>query len=108
MVDFSALAARMDAAIIVHLSDAAILDGEPVRGMFTAPWMQPRMGSMHTGIVEPTLVVRDTVAAEATEGSIVEAPEGSVIAPSGCSFDVVRVEPDGSGMTALVLREVQI
>lgn len=108
MVDFSALGARMDAAIIVHLSDAAILDGDPVRGIFTAPWMQPRLGSMHTGIVEPTLVVRDEAAAEATEGSVVEAPVGSLIAPAGCSFDVVRVEPDGTGMTALVLREVAI
>lgn len=99
MPDFAALAARMDAAIIVHLSDPATLDGAPVRGMFAAPWIQPRMGTMHTGIVEPTLVLRGMDAAEATEGSIVEA--------GGKTFDVVNVEPDGTGLTTLVLREVQ-
>ena len=107
MPDFAALAARMDAAIIVHLSDPATLDGEPVRGMFAAPWIQPTLGSMHTGVVEPTLWVRASVAAEATEGSIVDAPAGSAIAPAGGSFEVVRVEPDGTGLTALVLREVR-
>lgn len=99
MPDFAALAARMDAAIIVHLSDPANLDGEPVRGMFSAPWIQPRLGSMHTGVVEPVLVVRDDAAAEAAEGSIVEV--------AGRTFEVVNIEPDGTGLTALVLREVQ-
>ncbi|WP_322999964.1 hypothetical protein [Castellaniella sp.] len=107
MPDFSALAARMDAAIIVHLSDPAILDGAPVRGMFAAPWIQPAMGSMRTDVVEPTFTVRDATAAEAVEGSIVLAPEGSAIAPSGATFAVVSVEPDGTGFTALVLREAQ-
>lgn len=107
MPDFGALAARMDAAILVHLSDPATLDGSPVRGMFAAPWIQPTLGSMHTGVVEPTLWVRDGAAAEATEGSIVAAPEGSIIAPVGATFEVMRVEPDGTGLTALVLREVR-
>lgn len=97
MVDFSALAARMDAAIVSHLSDPAILDGEPVRGMFAAPWRQPSMGSMRTGLVEPTLTLRDVDAAEAATDSVVQV--------AGKTFDVVGVEPDGSGMTALVLRE---
>jgi hypothetical protein len=107
MPDFSALGARMDAAIIVHLSDAATLDGAPVRGMFAAPWIQPSLGTMHTGVVEPTLRVRDSVAASAAEGSIVVAPAGSLIAPSGCTFEVVGIEPDGTGFSALVLRQVQ-
>lgn len=97
MTDFSALAARMDIAIINHLSDPAILDGEPVRGMFAAPWRQPSMGSMRTGLVESTLTLRDQDAVEATESSVVQV--------AGKTFEVVGVEPDGSGMTVLVLRE---
>lgn len=99
MPDFSALAARMDADIYTHLSDPATLDGEAVRGMFQAPWQQPRMGTMGTGIVEPVLVVRDADAAETAEGSTVEV--------AGHAYEVVSIEPDGTGLTALVLREVQ-
>lgn len=99
MVDFNALVARMDGDVYARLSDPATLDGEPVRGMFTAPWMQPRLGSMHTGIVEPTLVLRDAAATAASSTSKVTV--------GGRDYDVVAIEPDGTGLTALALREVQ-
>jgi len=99
MPDFSALAARMDTVIYARLSDLVTLDGAPLRGMFSTPWLQPRMGAMRTGFVEPLLVVRDADSAGAAEGSVVEA--------GGKTFDVVSVEPDGTGLTTLVLREVQ-
>lgn len=98
MPDFSTLAARLDADVYAHLSDPATLDGQPVRGMFTAPWTQPRLGSMHTGIVEPTLVLRDAAAVAATSTS--------KVAVGGRFYDVVGIEPDGTGLTVLVLREV--
>lgn len=97
MIDFRAHAARLDAAVHEHLADTASLDGQPVRGMFAAPWLQPRLGSMRTDIVEPALTLRDEDAAHATTDS--------TVTYDGKSYDVVSVEPDGTGWTALILRE---
>lgn len=96
MTDFSALAARLDSAVFSRLSDPATIDGRPVRGMFRAPWMQPAMGTMQTGLNEPTLVVRDA--------DIAAAAPGSLVVNAGKTFDVVSIEPDGTGTTTLVLR----
>lgn len=96
MTNFSVIAARLDTAVFDRLSDPASIDGRPVRGMFRAPWMQPAMGTMQTGLNEPTLVVRDADAADADQGSLVE--------NAGKTFDVVSIEPDGTGITTLVLR----
>ena len=96
MTDFSTLSARLDASVFSRLSDPATIDGRPVRGMFRAPWMQPTMGTMQTGLNEPTLVVRDV--------DISDAAPGSLVVNSGKTFDVVSIEPDGTGTTTLVLR----
>ena len=96
MTDFSTIAARLDTAVFSHLSDPATIDGRPVRGMFRAPWMQPAMGSMQTGLNEPTLVVRDA--------DVSNAGQGSLVVNAGKTFDVVGIEPDGTGTTTLVLR----
>lgn len=96
MTDFSAIAARLDTAVFSRLSDPASIDGRPVRGMFRAPWMQPVMGTMQTGLNEPTLVVQDADVADAAQGSLIE--------NAGKTFDVVSIEPDGTGTTTLVLR----
>lgn len=97
MTDFSALAARMDSAIFARLSDPATVDGRSVRGMFHAAWLQPRMGNMRTGLLEPALVVRDADA--------VGVAANSLVTHAGKSYDVVSIEPDSTGMTALILRE---
>ena len=96
MTDFSTIAARLDTAVFSRLSDPATIDGRPVRGMFRAPWMQPAMGSMQTGLNEPTLVVRDA--------DVSNAGQGSLVVNAGKTFDVVGIEPDGTGTTTLVLR----
>jgi len=98
MPDFRAKVARMDSALFAHLSDAAVVNGVPVRGMFSAPWSDPRLGSMRTGVVEPTLVLRDADAAGVAQTDVVHVAEKT--------FVVVGVEPDGTGFTTLVLREV--
>lgn len=98
MPDFNTLATRLDTAVYFHLADPATLDGATVRGMFVAPWTQPRLGTMNTGVVAPTLMLRDADAAKAAHGSRVGF--------QGRYFDVVSVEPDGTGLTSLVLREV--
>ncbi len=96
MTDFSTIAARLDTAVFSRLSDPATIDGRPVRGMFRAPWMQPAMGSMQTGLNEPTLVVRDA--------DVANTGQGSLVVNAGKTFDVVGIEPDGTGTTTLVLR----
>jgi len=101
MPDFRAKVARMDSVLFARLSDAATVNGVPVRGMFSAPWTDPRLGSLRTGVVEPTLVLRDVDMAQA--GGV--AP-GNTVAVAGKTFAVAGVEPDGTGFTTLVLREV--
>ncbi|MCG9026718.1 hypothetical protein LH462_11135 [Laribacter hongkongensis] len=97
-MNFAELMAEADSAIFSELADDATLDGQPVRGMFAAPWLAPQIGRLKTALREPHLVLRDADAVTARCGGLVE------VAGSG-RFDVVGIEPDGSGMTVLVLRE---
>ncbi|MCG9076201.1 head-tail joining protein [Laribacter hongkongensis] len=97
-MNFAELMDEADSAIFTELADDATLDGQPVRGMFAAPWLAPQVGRLKTGLREPHLVLRDADAATARRGGLVE------VAGTG-RFEVVGIEPDGSGMTVLVLRE---
>lgn len=96
MSAFRELAADMDEAIFDALADDAVVDGRPVRGMFSAPWLAPQVGRLNTGIVEPHLVVRDDDAAGVENGA--------AVAFDGLAYEVVAIEPDGTGVTVLVLR----
>lgn len=96
MSAFRDLAADMDEAIFDALADDAQVDGRPVRGMFSAPWLAPQVGRLNTGIVEPHLVVRD-----ADAGGV---ENGAHVVFDGLGYEVVAVEPDGTGVTVLVLR----
>lgn len=93
---FRNLAADMDEAIFAALADDAQVDGRPVRGMFSAPWLAPQVGMLNTGIVEPHLVVRD-----ADAGGV---ERGAQVVFDGLGYEVVAVEPGGTGVTVLVLR----
>jgi hypothetical protein len=88
----------MDAVVFDTLHDDATLDGVPVRGMFSAPWLAPELGGRKTGIVEPQIVLLDADAKSANKGSIVEF--------DGDAYTVVSVQPDGTGVTTLILRPV--
>lgn len=98
MIDFSTLAARLDTQVFLRLTDAAAIDDRPVRAIFTAPWLQPRLGSMQTGVLAPTLVIRDA--------DLGDADRGSTAAHLGRNYTVVDIEPDSTGLTTLILREV--
>jgi hypothetical protein len=95
-MNFRDLAVELDAAVFEDLCDEAVIDGRPCLGKFDAPWLQPELGRLRTSIVEPRLVVRDADAAGVARGSLA--------AVLGDDYDVVSIEPDGSGVTALILR----
>jgi len=98
MTTFADIANEADAEIFAALADVATLDGVPVSGMLRSPWLQPQFGSVGTGLVEPQLVIRDI--------DLGESAQGSAVSIDGRDYTVVSVEPDGTGLTALVLREV--
>lgn len=93
---FSDLVADMDSVIFDTLTDDVTINGLPVKGMFYAPWLQPQIGRLNTGIVEPQVVVRDSDALGVEKGNPVVA--------NGGTYEIVNIEPDGSGVTALILR----
>lgn len=47
--------AFMDRALLDVLGDEAEIEGmaEPVPGFFSAPWLQPKLGQINTGVREP-------------------------------------------------------
>lgn len=96
MSAFRELAAEMDSAIFDELADDATIDGRPVRGMFSAPWLAPQVGRLNTGIVEPHLIVQD-----ADAGGV---ENGAQVIFDALGYEVVAIEPDGTGVTVLVLR----
>lgn len=96
-MDFSALTGAMNGVIFKKLGDAVTVDGRPTQGMFIAPWIGPKVGHLPTGINEPHCHIRDQDA--------VGVARGSVVGFCGQNYTVVRIEPDGSGITALILRE---
>ena len=98
-MDFSALCERLDRQVTKRLSDKAVLDDVECRGIFSMAWREPRLGQMDTGLVEPHLKLRDADAATAKRGRRVTV--------GGRDHDVVSIEPDGTGWTALILREVR-
>jgi hypothetical protein len=90
------LVAEMDAAIFEELADDVEIDGAPARGMFSAPWLQPEIGRLKTGLIEPRLEVRD--------GDAAAVKVCSIVVFDGHEYEVVSIEPDGTGITTLVLR----
>lgn len=99
---FRDLAERLDATVFSHLGDPASLNGRPVSGLFAAPWTQPRYGHNSTSLREPILMVRQTDAAGLEPGALVTI---NLPAPDGGDYDFVRPEPDGTGLSVLVLRK---
>lgn len=97
-MDFSTLSARLDAGVFAHLSEPVTVSGVPRRGMFRAPWLGPRLGKQATGVLEPEVVLREADAAGVAQGAAVTV--------GGRDYRVVSIEPDGTGLTALILREV--
>lgn len=98
MTDFSSLTAGMDNIVFNVLADSVTVNGTPIRGMYSAAWRQPDIGTLRTGMVEPVVVVQ---AADAAGLQL-----GAVVVCQGVRHTLISVEPDGAGLVALVLREI--
>lgn len=95
----------VDDVVFETLGDSARIEGhsEPVLGMFSAPWLHPRMGRMNTAIREPRFEIRVANARGLSKGLLVtvEVPE----LDGGGDYDLLQLEPTGDGLVALILRK---
>lgn len=96
-MNFRDLSDGLNPSILAALGDDALLDGRGVRILFAAPWIGPEIGTLRTDIVQPIAYLPEADAADAREGSI--------LAFLGRDYDVVGLEPDGTGWIGLVLRD---
>jgi len=101
---FRDLIADIDAVVFETLGDTARIEGreEPVLGMFSAPWLQPKIGKLNTGLREPRFEIRVSDSQGLEQGMLV-----SVDLPAldgGGDYDLLQLEPSGDGLVALILR----
>ena len=99
------LVADIDSAIFDVLGDTARIEGrtEPVLGMFSAPWKQPQMGRLNTGLREPHFVVRVADSDGLSKGLLVTIDVPDL--DSGGDYDLLQLEPSGDGLVSLILRK---
>lgn len=102
---FRDLLAEVDAVVFETLGDSARIEGrtEPVLGMFSAPWMQPKVGKLNTGLREPRFEIRVSDSHGLSKGLLV-----SIDLPAldgGGDYDLLQLEPGGDGQVALILRK---
>lgn len=98
---FRDLVSDIDDTVFDTLADSGRVEGRPVKGMFSAPWLGPKMGRLNTGLREPRFTIRVADAAGVEPGQVVSI---DLPAPDGGEYDLVELEPDGSGLVALLLR----
>lgn len=98
-MDFQMLSASTDAAVLASCADPAELDGRAVRVLFAEPWSDTRIGSLRTDLTQPMAYLPLSEMAGALTASTLRF--------SGQDFDVVGIEPDGTGWVGLVLRAAQ-
>lgn len=101
-MSFRELVDDMDAQLLDELGDQGMVDGRPVAGFFSAPWLQPKLGRINTGLREPEFVIRVADVADIAPNHLL-----SMDLPSqdgGGSYTIIRLEPDGTGWVTLILR----
>lgn len=104
-MSFRELLEDIDDTVFETLGDSARIEGydEPVLGMFAAPWMQPKMGSLKTALREPKFEIRVRDSQGLKRGLLlsVDLPE----LDGGGDYDLMQLEPGGDGLVALILRK---
>ena len=100
-MSFRDLVSGVDDTVFDTLADSGRVEGRLLKGMFSAPWLGPKMGRLNTGLREPRFTIRVADAAGVEPGQVVSI---DLPAPDGGEYDLVELEPDGSGLVALLLR----
>lgn len=96
----------MDQSLLEVLGDEALIEGsaQPVPGFFSAPWLEPKLGRINTGLREPVFSVRIAEANGIAVGQVLIvqlAPEDG-----GGRYVITKRKPDGTGWINFELREV--
>ncbi|WP_409319813.1 hypothetical protein [Pseudomonas putida] len=100
---FRELITDVDDTVFEALGDTALIEGREVLGMFSAPWLQPKLGQINTGLREPHLVIRvgDNAGVDTRQSVMVDLPPED----GGGNYIITRIEPGGEGLVTLVLRK---
>jgi hypothetical protein len=101
-VSFRDLVDDIDSTVFDTLADTGYIEGRQVLGMFSAPWLQPQMGRLNTGLREPRFVIRlaDADGVDKAQTVRIDLPA----LDGGGVYTLVNVEPGGDGLVALILR----
>jgi len=93
----------IDETVFEVLGDTALIEGREVLGMFSAPWIQPKVGQIRTGLREPHLVIRvgDNAGVESKQKVVIDLPPED----GGGNYTITNIEPGGDGLVTLVLRK---
>lgn len=102
MSGFRDLVATIDATVFDTLADVGYIEGRRVLGMFSAPWLQPKIGRLNTGLREPCFRIRvsDAAGVEQTQTVQIDLPA----LDGGGLYTLVNLEPAGDGLVTLLLR----
>ena len=100
---FRDLVDDVDDVVFDVLGDSAQIDGRPVVGMFSAPWLQPKLGQIRTALREPHLVIRvgDNAGVEVRQRVVIDLPPED----GGGTYTIAGIEPGGDGLVTLILRK---
>ncbi|MFG0501305.1 hypothetical protein ACF8GD_01480 [Pseudomonas putida] len=93
----------VDDTVFDVLGDTAFIEGREVLGMFSAPWLQPKLGQIRTALREPNLVIRvgDNAGVEVKQKVFIDlSPEDG-----GGNYTITVIEPGGDSLVTLVLRK---
>lgn len=101
-MSFRELIDDLDDTVFDVLGDPVLIEDREVNGMFSAPWLQPKLGRINTGLREPHLVIRvaDAQGVSERQKVVVDLP----VQDGGGNYIIVRPEPGGDGLVTLVLR----
>ncbi|UYP84208.1 hypothetical protein jpw_08540 [Pseudomonas asiatica] len=100
---FRDLITDVDATVFEILGDTVLIEGHEVLGMFSAPWLQPKLGQIRTALREPHLVIRvqDNVGIEVKHKVFFDVPQED----GGGNYLITGIEPGGDGLVTLILRK---
>jgi len=100
---FRDLIEDVDDTVFEVLGDTVLIEGREVLGMFSAPWLQPKLGQIRTGLREPHLVIRvgDKAGVETKQKVTVDLPPED----GGGNYTITNIEPGGDGLVTLILRK---